>query len=164
MIEGAAPSETATVVAPVRHVGGDRIQTSAGSLTDQVHEDFGTDQATDFVACAYSSVVDDDVCLCDVTTRRHEMSAQRREQRAKMFVDRVGVQTIRDHDLDLRWPPCVQSSDDAGVLSGETFAGNRMRNVVVAVPGHSSDANAPNRGVADHGLADRRVKRRARMT
>ena len=119
-----------------------------------MHDDLRVHETANLVAGAYAAVLHDDVGRADVKAGVTQETAQRGQQRAKLLVDRVGVQPVGHRDQHLRRTASILRGHRRRVRLAQPLASLRMRQVVVAAGRRGRRANIPRAGVANDTLVN----------
>jgi hypothetical protein len=135
MIEAAAPSCQTRFVTTIGDVDRGRVEPGAGPLANDVDDNRCANEPADFVSSPDTAVLHDDIVPADMSTVAEQRAPQAGEQLAQLFVDGVGIQAIRDHDLDV-WPlRGIQPRNVLGVVITQALTCFRVREVVIAIRG-----------------------------
>lgn len=102
MIEVRAPPRTSGRVAAIGEISRKRINSGAGPLSDEMNDDLHIEQCADVIARADRPVFNYHIRFADVAPDPRQVIPQRRQHRAQIFVERIGIQPVRKHDLRLR--------------------------------------------------------------
>ena len=155
VIEIGTPARSPGRIAAVREIRRQRVESGAGPLADQVDDGVRVDERADVIAGAHAPVLNDHVDVADVQAGRGELAAQRRQHRAQVLVQRVGVEAVRDHDLHLRAPRtarCASRDDPLRIVVANRFSRSRVGEVVLAVARRASGrSRVPGRRPAARG-------------
>src|SRR6185503_6485599 len=116
MIEVAAPAPGSRFITTIGDVRRHGVQTGTWPLPDEVHNHGGANETAYLVADANPAVLNDDVDFSDMAGILGQQTAKHRQQRPQVFVYRVGVQPVRDHDLNLRLARWIDRSNQPRVF------------------------------------------------
>src|SRR5687767_15568420 len=125
MIELRIPSASARGVAAICQVRAGGVQTGAGTLAYKVDHHIRVDELTDVVSRTHASVVNHDDHLSDPLTGLREKTPDRGQHRAKLFVDCLGVQAVRDDYLNAS-AAARGRPQRTGILFSQPLAGRGM--------------------------------------
>ena len=81
-----------------------------------------------------------------------------------MFVDRISVEAVGNHNLHLRRPArSIQPRELGGIVASQLLAMRRMGKIGLTIARRRADADVIGRRVADHAVVERRVQRPSRV-
>src|SRR5687767_529904 len=99
MVEAGAPSRIPSFIPAVGEIGGNRVETRARALANQVDDRIDAEDQADMISGAYAAVLDDDVRVSDLTPCSHERLSERWQHGAQPLVEGKGIQSVGYDDL-----------------------------------------------------------------
>ena len=100
--EVAAPAWLAVRVSAIGDVRRQHVEPRSWSLAQEMDNHIGADEAADLVADAHPSVLNDDDHISDIDACASELWAEQWQQSSDVLVDRIGIQSVRHDEQQLR--------------------------------------------------------------
>src|SRR4029453_67339 len=99
MIESAVPAPGSRFVASVRHVRRQCVETGTWPFPYEMHNHGNASETAYFVADPNPAVLHHDIEFADIAGVLRQQTTKQWQDRPQLFVYRVGIQAVRDHEL-----------------------------------------------------------------